>query len=141
MNFKNTFAPGECRCIKNFSAADFAKYPDTESFFVIHTHADSSIGSFTHENTFFIKPYKAFELPRCNIKAEIKSLKDNFEITLETDKPAFFVTLDAPGIDGLFNDNSFTLLPDRKKVVKFSSNKNISSDDLKKILTIEHLNN
>ena len=141
MNFKNTFAPGECRCIKNFSAADFAKYPDTESFFVIHTHADSSIGSFTHENTFFIKPYKAFELPLCNIKAEIKSLKDNFEITLETDKPAFFVTLDAPGTDGLFNDNSFTLLPDRKKVVKFSSNKNISSDDLKKILTIEHLNN
>ena len=137
--FKAAFAPGESRCIKTFKAKDFAKYPDTETFFVIRTAAESEKGNFTHENAFFRKPYKAFELPICNIKTKIKEKKDCFEITIESDKPVFFAVLDAPGTNGVFDDNSFIMLPGVKKTVRFIPGIEITAKELESILTVEHL--
>lgn len=139
MKFKAVVAPGESRCFKSFREKDFAGYSETETFFVIRTDAESELGSFSHENSFFRKPYKAFDLPECTIKTAVKAVKNAFEITLESDKPAFFVMLDAPGAGGVFDDNSFIMLPGMKKKVRFFPEKNISAEELKKILTIEHL--
>lgn len=140
MNFKATLTPNESRCIKTFKKGDLDKYPETETIFVIRTTAEAEVGNFEHENVFFRKPYKAYELPKCNIKAAVKEAGDELYITLTTDKPAFFVMLDAPNVNGLFNDNSFLLVPGRKKIVKFTSEEKISAKELEKSLFLECLN-
>ena len=89
-NFKTVLDVNESRCIKTFKQKDFAKYSEDEIFFIIRTNADSAVGSFSHENSFFLKPYKDFSFPQCNIKTDIKEVNDAFEITVKTDKPAFF---------------------------------------------------
>lgn len=138
--FKAVLSPGESRCLKKFKNTDFAEYPADETFFLIRTAAETEQGTFSHENTFLCKPYKAFELPDCNIKTKIETAKDYFEITVETDKPAFFVMLDAGDIEGVFDDNSFTLVPGTAKNVKFFTTAKISANELQKIISIKYLN-
>ena len=139
LNFKAALAPGESRCIKTFKRKDMAKYPENETFFRIRTAAESESESFSHENTFFRQPYKEFELPICNIKTKIKAAGDAFEITLESDKPALYAVLDAPGTGGVFEDNSFLLIPGEKKTVRFVPAVRISVKELESLLTVEHL--
>lgn len=140
VKFKPVLAPGECRCIKTFKEKDFSAYPDTETFFVIRTNAESAKGNFAHENVFCRQPYKAFELPECDIKTKIKEINNSFEITISSDKAAFYVTLETPGIKGIFSDNSFMLLPGREKNVRFTVNQQITAAELEKVMTIEYLN-
>lgn len=139
MNFQTTLKAGESCCIKTFKEKDFAKYPAAETFFIIRTNGESEIGNFTHENSFFRRPFKEFNFPECNIDVTVKEVKNSFEITLETNKIAIFTVLDAPGADGVFDDNSFMLQQGRKKIVKFFSGKKISTAELKKLLIVEHL--
>ena len=48
------------------------------------------------------------------------SKPDGFRFVLSTDAPAFFVWLEAPGVRGEFNDNSFTLLPGEPRAIAFA---------------------
>lgn len=65
--------------------------------------------------------------------------ENRFEVTLTTDRPAFFVTLDTPGIRGIFSDNSFTLVPGRTKVLTFSAKEKTAATALEKALTLNYL--
>ncbi|MCR4954168.1 MAG: glycoside hydrolase family 2 protein [Treponema sp.] len=64
-----------------------------------------------------------------------------FEITLTTDKPAFFVSLDTNGVEGIFSDNMLTLLPNEPAKITFTTKKELSPDELKKALKIFDLSN
>ena len=55
-------------------------------------------------------------LGRPNVKAEV----DGFTVSLTTDKPAFWVWMNARGVAGEFDDNAVTLLPGEKRVFKFT---------------------
>jgi len=76
-------------------------------------------GNVLGENDYFPQPYKAYELVEPAIKAEWSEIGDTPVLTLETDKPAFFVTatVDMPGY---FSENALTLLPGRKTVLTFT---------------------
>ena len=48
--------------------------------------------------------------------------------------------LDAGDIEGVFDDNSFTLVPGTAKNVKFFTTAKISANELQKIISIKYLN-
>lgn len=93
-----------------------------------------------HENTLFLTEYKRCELPESKIEVSHKVLsKKEIQVTLKTKKPVFFVHLEVEGVQGKFNDSSFTLLPKKDKSIIYTSNKNINLIKFKKGLKIKHL--
>ena len=80
--------------------------------------------------------YNDVELPKANVKAEI----DGFKVTLETDKPAFWVWMNVKGIRGEFDDNAVTLVPGVKRVFTFEpADKSTSPEAFKSAFTVTHL--
>ena len=63
----------------------------------------------------------------------------NFEITVKSDYPAFFVSFDTEGLKGKFSENMFTLLPNKSKTVVYTPEEEIEVEDLKKGLSIYDL--
>ena len=76
------------------------------------------------------------DLPKANVKAEI----DGFKVTLTTDKPAFWVWMNAKGIRGEFDDNAVTLVPGEKRVFTFEpADKSTTPEAFKAAFTVTHL--
>ena len=76
------------------------------------------------------------ELPKANVKAEI----DGFKVTLATDKPAFWVWMNAKGIRGEFDDNAVTLVPGVKRVYTFEpADKATTHEAFKSAFSVTHL--
>ena len=80
--------------------------------------------------------YNDVELPKANVKAEI----DGFKVTLSTDKPAFWVWMNAKGVCGEFDDNAVTLVPGEKRVFTFEpADKSTTPEAFKAAFTVTHL--
>ena len=81
--------------------------------------------------------YNDVELPKANVKAAV----DGFKVTLTTDKPAFWVWMNAKGIRGEFDDNAVTLVPGEKRVFTFEpADKATTPEAFKAALTVVNLN-
>ncbi len=74
-----------------------------------------------HRNEWFFASFKDSPVAESNITADVSG----HNVTLTTDRPAFFVWLDVPGVRGEFDDNSFTLLPGEPRTVKYNSAESI----------------
>ena len=85
--------------------------------------------------------YRELPLAKAKVKAEIEERGGEWAVTLTTDKPAFFVWADAPGIRGVFSDNSFTLLPGRPKTIVFTKREGEKAtlEDLRRRFELMHL--
>ncbi|MBO7485573.1 MAG: glycoside hydrolase family 2 protein [Spirochaetaceae bacterium] len=97
-----------------FEVSDF----DTSSFLY------AELGERFATSMFIEEPKKA-PLEKPLIKAEVRALESSgkamqFEIKLKTEKPAFYVSLEAPHISGLFDKNMLTLLPGKAQTVRFT---------------------
>ena len=70
----------------------------------------------------FFTEYKRCEIAKAAVRAEVTAGTGGRGITvaLTTDAPAFFVSLDATGMPGEFEDNCFTLVPGAPRVVGFA---------------------
>ena len=89
-----------------------------------------------HRNDYFFAPFKDSPVPDAAVAVEVSG----FRVTLRTDKPAFFVWLDAPGICGVFSDNSLSLLPGEERRVLFSpADHSVDPSEFAARLTITHL--
>jgi len=89
-------------------------------------------------NEYWLSPYKNHTLPSPVIKSAISTVDGRSCISLTTDKPAYFVSVDLGG-NRVFSDNGFTLLPGEVKqlmVERILSNERIPEV---RELTIEHL--
>ena len=76
------------------------------------------------------------DLPKANVKAEI----NGFTVTLTTDKPAFWVWMNAKGIRGEFDDNAVTLVPGQKRVFTFKpADKATTPEAFKSAFSVTHL--
>ena len=76
------------------------------------------------------------DLPKANVKAEI----NGFKVTLETDKPAFWVWMNVKGIRGEFDDNAITLVPGQKRVFTFEpADKATTPEAFKSAFSVTHL--
>lgn len=98
------------------ASVDFADLAENE--FLFFSWKDAS-GKLLGENDYFPKPYKAYELVTPNVSAQWSERDGAPLLTLQTDKPALFVTASVD-LPGYFSDNALTLLPGRKTELSFT---------------------
>ncbi len=134
------FADAGSRILLELAPSDIPGTPETV-FLELETTARSADGkTFTHHNTFFPAPYKSCNLAKAKISHRVDALGNNrFRIALSTDAPAFFVWLAVTGDLGLFDDNSFTLLPDCPMELVYEPKQPHTADELQQKLRITHL--
>lgn len=75
------------------------------------------------------------ELPAAIVKAEA----NGFEVTVTTDKSAYFVWLNAKGIRGEFDDNCFELQPDSPRTIRFTPKGEVTHEEFAAALTVTSL--
>ena len=107
-----------------------------ECFAVLKTTAKADGKTYSHENTVFFTVEKECQLQLADVQADIVKSGDSYTVKLTTDKPAFFVMLETPGIKGRFSDNSFTLLPGEPKTVQFTADEYRLDVDLEDVLKV-----
>lgn len=89
-----------------------------------------------HRNDWFFAHFK--ESPLAD--AHVMAIVDGFKVTLTTDAPAFFVWVEAKGLKGEFDDNSFTLLPGEDRVLRFKpKDKSTTALDFLRAFDFTHL--
>jgi len=72
------------------------------------------------ENQLFLCPPKRCELPDPGLRTVVRTGDGGrVRVELAVERPAFYVHLEAPGLEGRFSDSCFTLLPDRPRAVEF----------------------
>lgn len=83
----------------------------------LHLHWHDADGVHVGENTWFPKRFKAYDLPEACVTARWTDGDVRRELVLETDAPAFYVSV---GLGGkvVWSDNAFVLLPGRPKTVR-----------------------
>lgn len=69
------------------------------------------------DGEYWTRPYKQFDLPSPTVHVKDESDGSGDVITLNTDKPAFFVTVELGG-KHVWSDNGFTLLPGKPKTIR-----------------------
>ncbi len=122
---------------------DFALLPeDSPLFYEITTEYVSNGKKCVHRNTYFPVKFKSMPMRESNVSVKVTAQSEKcFEIELTTDYPAFFVTLDATGIPGVFSDNSITLLPGEKRKLLFMSGRDTDADSVAAAIELKHLRN
>lgn len=78
---------------------------------------------------------------RMRIDGEGEDNGKNWTVVVSTDRPAFFVWMDARGIRGEFDDNAFTLLPGEERRLVFTAKEAIARGMLEKSIRVAHLVN
>ena len=79
-------------------------------------------------------PYKQMPLVAAVINNDVVATDQGWQITLQTDLPAFFVTLEAD-CEGRFSDNGFLLRPGHPRTVYFCT----ANDTAAPQFTLRHL--
>ena len=102
-----------------------------------------------HRNEWFFAPFKDSPLEeakitigraRCPQRGAAAWDKPPYQVTLTTDKPAFFVWANVKGIRGEFDDDSFTLLPGEPRTLVFTpKDRGVTLEAFKKALSVSHL--
>ena len=131
--FEIVLAPGSATCIATHPLSDFGSDDERKGRFVaLELRSRTTI----HRNEWFFAPFKDSPIEEADIKAEF----DGYRIRLSTDKPAFFVWVNATGVRGEFDDNSFTLLPGEPRTLTFKpKGGDMSYEEFRAALSVMHL--
>ncbi len=89
----------------------------TAAFAVLDLEAEG----ITLRNEHFFAPYKSCILPDAQVQTRIEEVDEGFAVTVTTDQPAFYLTLNADGLAGEFDDNCFTLLGGESRTLTFQA--------------------
>ena len=82
------------------------------------------------ERNLLLTDYRSARLEDPNLRYEcIKAGPRMISIRIKAEKPAFYVTLDAGSIKGIFSDNMISVRPSAEKCVIFRSDDEIDIDD------------
>jgi len=127
---------GTSRLVKRFARKDIVKTPNS-GFLHLELEADGE----RLANELFFTEYKRCELEKAAIKLEVSKSDSKLFVELTSDKPAFFVSMDAVGIAGEFGENCFTLLPGECRRTAFIPRQNITMNQFKNTLKVKHLRN
>jgi beta-mannosidase len=116
-----------------------AKMKPEEAFIVM----DLVAKGVTAQNELFLADYKKCALEKAKIALTVQAEKSgSFSIKLKSDRPAFFVTLDAGKTPGVFSDNVLTLLPKETRTIRFkpkAGSKRLSLSVFRKAIEVYHL--
>ena len=111
-----------------------------EEFLYLELQAECSNGKFDFTNECFFSKYKAYQLQQPAIKSKLyRDDAGKVHLELSTDIPAFYVFAEFKGIQALFSDNSFTLMPGKNRDLIVSMDKEIPLAELEKALVIRDL--
>ena len=126
---------GSARLLRKFKLAELTDQPDT-SFMALSLRS----GRTTFQNEHFFCEWKKCDLaaPRIRMSASARR-EDGFTVKLTTDRPAFYVALNADGIRGEFDDNAFTLLPDEPRALVFAPKQKVTLRQFQAALSLNHL--
>lgn len=93
------------------------------------------------DNEHFFDFYRECDFADAQVTCRAEEKDGAWRVTLTTDKPAFYVWVDAPNVKGVFSDNSFTLLPGRPKTLTFTRRpyEKATFADFKRVLEVMHL--
>lgn len=140
-DFSASLKPGESRRLHTFRPVELCRFPADRCFLLLELDAETAAGErLHHENTVFFDVFKRCELERAGIQCAVTETGDgDYLLELQTDRPAFFVTLDLPGIPGIFDDNSFTLTPQKKRIVRFTPKRKTTREAVEKTISITDL--
>ena len=119
--FPVTLPPGSATCIAIHSLDKFGTVEDRkERFVALELRSCGTRATTIHCNEWFFAPFKDSPVENAKIDVTV-GRADPYapQITLTTDKPAFFVWVNATGVRGEFDDNSFTLLPGEQRTLTF----------------------
>lgn len=110
---------GSARMLRKRRLASLTAAPE-QSFLLLTLEMEGE----TVMSELFFTEHKRCDLAPANVRAEVAAAgrasgARGFSVSLTTDAPAFFVSLDAEGIPGEFDDNCFTLVPGTPRVVGF----------------------
>ena len=120
-------AAGSAKLIKKWNVADLSADPANAFLQVTFNGAT---------NTHFFTEYKRCELAQPRVRIQVGK---GYRVTLRTDKPAFFISLNANGIPGEFTDNCLTLLPGQAQTLTFTPKHPVTLAAFRKSLTLHHL--
>lgn len=101
-------------------------------------NVDPAACSTAGEGEYWLQPYKDFDLPVPTITVTVVPGSDGHAILLETDTPAFFVTIELGGRK-VWSDNGFTLLPNKPKRLQLQKTLTHAAIPDVANYTIEHL--
>ena len=133
-SFDGKLVKSECQSVRipADSAVETGRFGRLEETFV-HLRLETDAGN--HENDWFFDAFKRYELADAQVKTEV----NGFFVRLTTDKPAFFVWMNAHGVRGEFSDNSLTLLPGRPITLTFTPKEECSAERFLRSLRLMHL--
>lgn len=98
---------------------------------------EMKVGRDIVRNDYFFTVFKKLELQKPQLKTTIrKGAGNTFAVTIASRKPAFYVMLQAEGIEGEFDDNGLTILPGEPRVLTFTPKKPVALDRFKRSLKI-----
>jgi len=84
--------------------------------------------------------FKDSSLARTDVRTKIEERDGKFYVTLESDKPAFFVWANVWQTRGEFDDNSFTLYPGEPRTIVFTPKApDLTLDCFRKAFSVTHL--
>jgi beta-mannosidase len=125
---------GSAKMIKRLAVSEIAPEPN-KVFLAITLTAERQ----TFLNEYFFTPYKQCDLSQAKLRTSIKAEGKQFRVTVSTDKPAFYVSLNADSIRGEFDDNCFTLLAGKSHSLLFTPKQATTLTAFKASLTLCHL--
>ncbi|MDA0335837.1 MAG: glycoside hydrolase family 2 protein [bacterium] len=119
-----------------YAVADLAPEP-TAVFAILDMH----VGDVHFRNEHAFATWKSCALPEAQVQVTVAPLSaGRFAVGLRTDAPAFYLSLNAAGVRGEFDDNCFALLPGEERSVVFTCKGAApTATELHAALAVQHL--
>ena len=125
---------GGARRLRTYPLATLTPSPEA-SFLLLNLDTEGM----TFRNEHFFVPYKRCDLPAGKVDTRVAARAGRFAVTLRVTAPAFFLSLDAEGLRGEFDDNCLTVLPGETRTVFFTPKQTVSLAAFKRALSVRHL--
>jgi len=139
--FPVTLPSGSATCIATHALDEFGTAEERKGRFVaLELRSRGMHVPPIHRNEWFFAPFKDCPIETANITLGRAGALRTPQITLATDKPAFFVWVNATGVHGEFDDNSLTLLPGEPRTLTFTPKDPIDAESFANSLSVMDLN-
>jgi len=96
-------------------------------------------GKVVSENLVTLTRPKELKLPDPQLVTKIKELRNGFEVTVQSEKPALWTWFEIDGADARFSDNFFHLKSKSPEKIFVESSAHLSKDELAKALRVRSL--
>lgn len=120
------------------SAAELLAGTAPETAF-LHANMTDDGGNLLAENLLYFRPVKDLMLPQAQPIVAVKDMGNTFTLALSSSTLAKNLEIDIEGIDGIFSDNYFDLLPGIPAIVRFTPTAPTSTAAIRAHLRLMHM--